>query len=228
MPKPPPIRRPRLGGRVAGWLLALTLVLPFAVHVNAPVLRTAASLDRIQHIVIIMQENRTFDHYFGTFPGAAGIPVDSNGHFTVCIPTKTVGVCARPYHNPNLRNTGGPHMLASALADIHGGKMDGFVRQASTAGTEVLGFHDQRELPFYWSMAQQYMLQDHLFAPSLGWSPTTHSDMVSGWAATCSDVNDPMSCVSNLGPMDSDNSPHPGGEFAWTDITYLLHAAGVK
>jgi phospholipase C len=40
---------------------------------------SASSNGMIQHVVIIMQENRTFDHYFGTYPGANGIPRDANG-----------------------------------------------------------------------------------------------------------------------------------------------------
>ena len=40
---------------------------------------------------MIMQENRSFDSYFGTYPGADGIPRDSNGRFTVCLPDPHVG-----------------------------------------------------------------------------------------------------------------------------------------
>ena len=40
----------------------------------------------IQHIVIIMQENRTFDHYFGTYPGARGIPLSASGVPSLCVP----------------------------------------------------------------------------------------------------------------------------------------------
>ena len=48
----------------------------------------AASLvgiHKIRHVVMIMQENRSFDSYFGTFPGADGLP-RQNGRFTVCVP----------------------------------------------------------------------------------------------------------------------------------------------
>ena len=42
--------------------------------------------DNIQHLIFIVQENRSFDHYFGTFPGADGIPTNAKGEFTVCAP----------------------------------------------------------------------------------------------------------------------------------------------
>ncbi len=43
-------------------------------------------LDKIEHIVMIMQENRTFDHYFGMFPGAEGFTLDASGNPSECIP----------------------------------------------------------------------------------------------------------------------------------------------
>src|SRR5215207_8484259 len=46
--------------------------------------------DNIQHVVFVVQENRSFDHYFGTFPGADGIPM-RNGKPTVCIPDPVLG-----------------------------------------------------------------------------------------------------------------------------------------
>ena len=42
-------------------------------------------IHKIRHIVVIMQENRSFDSYFGTYPGADGLP-RSHGKFTVCVP----------------------------------------------------------------------------------------------------------------------------------------------
>jgi phospholipase C len=83
-------------------------------------------IHKIQHVVVIMQENRSFDSYFGTFPGADGIPM-KHGVPTVCQPDPQTGTCVPPYHDPSLINQGGPHGSNAAVADIHGGKMDGFV-----------------------------------------------------------------------------------------------------
>ena len=60
----------------------------------------AAARANIQHVIIINQENRSFDHYFGTFPGADGIPMDG-GVPTVCSPVPDGGGCLPPYHDPN-------------------------------------------------------------------------------------------------------------------------------
>ena len=64
----------------------------------------------IDHLVFMVQENRSFDHYFGTFPGADGIPRNDDGSFDVCVPDPFAGgVCRTPYHDTNLYDAGGPH-----------------------------------------------------------------------------------------------------------------------
>src|SRR5512133_3536936 len=92
----------------------------------------ALARQKIKHIVIIMQENRSFDHYFGTYPGADGIPMQ-NGVPTVCVPDPATKTCVRPFHDTRNLNAGGPHGQADARVDIDGGKMDGFVRRARNA-----------------------------------------------------------------------------------------------
>jgi len=88
----------------------------------------ALARSKLKHIVVIMQENRTFDHYFGTYPGGDGIPMQG-GVPTVCAPDPETKVCVKPYHDPKDVNAGGPHGAGAATADINGGKMDGFIEQ---------------------------------------------------------------------------------------------------
>src|SRR2546430_4690841 len=89
-------------------------------------------IHKIRHVVVVMQENRSFDSYFGTYPGADGLP-RRDGRFTVCLPDPAQGRCAKPYHDPNDLNGGGPHGTVNGQGDISGGRMDGFVQQAETA-----------------------------------------------------------------------------------------------
>ena len=86
-------------------------------------------IHKIRHVVIIMQENRSFDSYFGTYPGADGIP-----HRT-CVPDPMHRGCVRPFHDSADSNFGGPHAAGNARADIDGGLMDGFVAQADGGGS---------------------------------------------------------------------------------------------
>ena len=99
--------------------LAFLLALPACSDSNAPssLSATSEAIHKIQHVVVIMQENRSFDSYFGTFPGADGIPMQ-NGVPAVCVPDPELGGCVRPYHNPQDKNFGGPHGQRDASADI--------------------------------------------------------------------------------------------------------------
>ena len=70
----------------------------------------AAGIMNLDHLVFVVQENRSFDHYFGTFPGADGIPMDESGRIRAsACPTPTRDICHRPYHDRNLFDSGGPH-----------------------------------------------------------------------------------------------------------------------
>src|SRR5919198_4669464 len=85
-----------------------------------------SGIHKIRQVVVIMQENRSFDSYFGTYPGADGIP-RRGGLPTVCLPNPRTRRCVRPYHDTANRNIGGPHEHLDAIRDINGGRMNGFV-----------------------------------------------------------------------------------------------------
>ena len=229
-----------------GILLLAAAVLAAAMSASTGTKRSAApppGIHKIKHVVVIMQENRSFDSYFGTYPGVDGIPRG------VCVPDPRGG-CLRPYHVSKDRNVGGPHALKNAVRDINGGAMDGFVREAVSArkacvdpndpvcsspaaGSDVMGYHDAREIPNYWAYARNYVLQDHMFEPNKSWSLPAHLLTVSAWSAKCSVKGDPMSCVSapDLPATPPDfrgNLKKRIPDYAWTDITYLLHKHNVS
>ncbi len=211
---------------------------------SSPVTVTSAyvGIHKIRHIVIIMQENRSFDTYFGTFPGADGIPAG------VCVPDPVNGGCVKPFHDPADLNYGGPHGQGNATADIDAGKMDGFVGQAEKGSgcsttnpncspcttssaskcVDVMGYHDAREIPNYWRYAQDFVLQDQMFEPNASWSLPEHLYQVSEWSAKCTNANQPSSCTNALQSPNSPGAPLDTTPlYAWTDITYLLHQYGV-
>ncbi|HXL19475.1 MAG TPA: alkaline phosphatase family protein, partial [Streptosporangiaceae bacterium] len=207
-------------------------------------------IHKIRHVIIIMQENRSFDSFFGTYPGADGLP-EKNGHFTVCVPDPRMGGCDRPYHDPSLVNGGAEHYRADALADINGGRMDGFVGSAELALSrgcsatypppavclpsnrpDVMGYHDAREIPNYWTYARDFVLNDHMFEPVASWSLPEHLFQVSEWSAYCTRHDDPTSCTNavqapGLPPdfmlLPRERPARNAPIYAWTDLTYLLH-----
>jgi len=217
-----------------------------ATAAKAPVMASA----KIKHVVIVVQENHSFDNYFGTYPGADGIPT-KDGAPAVCVNDPETGICFQPYHNPSLTQEGGPHSAAAAITDIDGGKMDGFIKQQDAdrqnacripgvklacsrkgAPADVMGYHDAREIPNYWNYAHNFVLQDHMYAPSASYTLPSHLFLVSGWSARCQNA-DPNSCTSAISGLEGVRRGPNGGEpesqpHAWTDLTYLLHKAGVS
>src|SRR5260370_22306861 len=110
--RPAAARRPAARpARVAGGPSG-TYVVPPGIH-------------KIKHVIIVMQENRSFDSYFGTYPGADGIPMRAAVP-TVCVPNP-VGGCTRPYHDIHDVNGGGPHAESNAVADVASGPMTPFL-----------------------------------------------------------------------------------------------------
>jgi phospholipase C len=112
-------------GAVAIACTASTAVRPQTTRMGPP----AKSIFKLEHLIFIVQENRSFDQYFGTYPGADGIPTDADGNFTVCVPDRFQGgVCVPPYVTHRQEQTGGLHAHAQAVIDVDRGKMDGFIQ----------------------------------------------------------------------------------------------------
>lgn len=206
----------------------------------------AKGIFKLDHLVFIVMENRSFDHYFGTYPGADGIPKK------VCVPDPEYNDrCSTPYHSTELINNGGPHGHPHSVADVDGGKMDGFIRAAALGGDawcllhrndstcadsfgpqgqpDVMSYHTRAEIPNYWRYADEFVLNDHMFAPVDSWTLPSHMFMVSGWAARCTS-DKPMSCENDSVQAAGGQKWHPRHKppYAWTDITYLLHENDVS
>ena len=188
-------------------------------HAAAADAASSEGIHTIKHVVMIMQENRSFDSYFGTYPGANGIPPG------VCVPDPLHRVCVKPFHDPSDKNFGGPHGSKSMKEDVDHGKMDGFVEQEEKAMkcssinpncsecsepapaeeqgkcVDATGYHDAREIPNYWTYAKDFVLQDDMFESVASWSLPEHLYLVSAWSAVCprQDLN-PFLCVGSLNP----------------------------
>jgi phospholipase C len=210
-----------------------------------------AAKEHLEHLIFIVQENRSFDHYFGTFPGANGIPMRGERP-TVCAEDPITGRCLPPYHTRSQLHDGGPHAQRHSTVDVNGGRMDGFIKSVVDSPIycadhrsdpecapylgpqgqpDVMSYLTAREIPNYWTYAKRFVLQDRLFAPTDSWTLPAHLFLVSAWAAHCTDPRDPMSCSSDL-ELNEEHAAQKRGEseplFAWTDITYLLHERGVS
>jgi phospholipase C len=155
---------------LAATLIALTVAdalnsAPFqAPATTAP----AAGIDKIRHVIWIIQENHSFDNYFGTFPGADGVPPST------CLPMLPGSqACVKPFHMP----AGGPscdlaHEWEIAHAAVSNGAMNGFVWAEGSSYT--MGYYDERDIPNYWQYARRFTLCDHFFSSLNGPSLPNH------------------------------------------------------
>jgi phospholipase C len=211
-----------------------------------------AGIRKIKHVIIIMQENRSFDSYFGTYPGAAGLRM-RHGARWACV-LNSARHCVGPYHDKADINGGGPHNYHAALRDINRGAMNGFIREAkaakktcrlafdpacaTTGRSDVMGYHTAAEIPNYWAYARHFVLDDHMFEPVKSWSLPDHLYLISGWSARCR-TRSPMSChTSDVGPYSisqfdpavyhAQKTSQSTIKLAWTDITWLLAAHHVS
>ncbi len=215
------------GGVPLAGLIAIAASTVSVYTGSAP--RATASVSPIKHVVILMLENHSFDNYFGTFPGANGIPS------TACIPNPATGKCQVPYHNPI--PDGYPHDLphtnAAVVADIDKGRMDGYLREQQSAckctATTSVGYYNASDIPIFWRYAQDYTLQDNLFEQVTSWSFPSHVFLLSEWAAACTSPTNPMSCTGTpkMGFPGWKTWP-AANTLPWTDMTYLLHTQGVS
>jgi phospholipase C len=204
--------------------------------------RLEQAKDHLKHLVFIVQENRSFDHYFGTFPGAEGIPM-RDGRPSVCVPDPILGRCVPPYRTTAQLQEGGPHAQRHSRVDVNRGRMDGFIRSVIDSPIhcadhrqdpacraylgpqgqpDVMSYHTARTIPNYWRYAREFVLQDHMFAPADSWTLPAHLFLISAWAAQCENPRDPMSCASDLELNDEakiQRSHEDVPIWAWTDIT---------
>jgi phospholipase C len=219
---------------------------PQAKFWTSPV-NTVKGIHKIKHVVVIMQENRSFDDYFGHFPGADGIPM-KDGTSVACLKPAPGRPCRHLYPDHADINGGGPHGYGNYGKDFDHGKMDGFLREATIAhkqcddpndpvcsngtGFDVLGYHTRSDIPNYWKYAHHYVLQDHMFEPIRSWSLPEHLWQVSLWSAKCKN-RQASSCVNapeGVGRHpesgyvgDSGRRLHKKPNYSWTDLTYLMH-----
>jgi phospholipase C len=152
-----------------------------AAALAAPASAVGAARTPIEHFVVLMQENRSFDNYFGTFPGADGIP---HGACMPATSNRSRAGCVRPFH---LGGRAAPDLsddVRTQRIQYAGRRMDGFVRAASagrqTIERSVMGHYDEGDLPFYWNLAREYVLFDRFFASAPGGSVPNHMHWLTG------------------------------------------------
>jgi phospholipase C len=136
---------------------------PPVVHVQTP----------LEHIVVIVQENRSFDNFFAGYPGT-----DSRtfgfAHDGKRVPLRAIGFAPA---------VGLDHLWNAGITDWAHGKMNGFDKPGEgrrIPPTYMYSYLRHDQIKPYWEMAQQYVIADHMFPTEFGPSFTAHQNLIAG------------------------------------------------
>lgn len=144
--------------------------------------RNASSTSPIAHVVLIVQENRTFNNFFATFPGADGTTTGIAAKDAKCHigKTRTVKLRISGLIEPSRFD----HYYAAYRTARDGGKMDGFDEIAFEDHTDACmqpyQYVDPSQIQPYWDMAKQYTLAEHMFATQGSGGFSGHQDLITG------------------------------------------------
>jgi len=136
----------------------------------------------IEHFIVVMQQNHTFDNYFGTYPGANGIPKGT------CLPASLSNAkksCVAPFEITNESITDLSHSDVIFAKQYQNGKMNGFVdalNNLNQNGTLSMGHFGEKDIPYYWNLADEFVLFDNYFSSAHTGSITNRMFWVSGKA----------------------------------------------
>ena len=212
------------GAVAAGSVLPVSLRKAVAETLAHP---RSSSLEDIEHVVILMQENRSFDHYFGTFPGARGFtdptalklphgrtvfyqpdPSHADGYLLPWhYDTKTTSAQATP---------GTDHTWPTQHAAWNGGAMDGWI---GAKGPYTMGYFTEKDIPFHWALAETFTLCDNYHCSVLG---PTNPNRLYMWTGSI----DPNGTAG--GPI-IDNTPAFNNVIlSWTTYPERLQRAGIS
>lgn len=196
--------------------------------------RTMGSLKDIKHVVLLMQENRSFDHYFGTMAGVRGFNDPD---------ALTLGHGKSVFHQPDVLNPDGyilPFHLDTSTSSAqripstshewhvqhdscNGGRMDGWLqahRKAdSVNGPFVMGYYNRADIPFQFALAEAFTLCDTYHCSVLG--PTRPNRLY--WMTGTMDGGGAQG-----GPLIDNQVPKPGKGFRWPTYAERLEQAGVS
>ncbi len=171
------------------------------------------SAGTIAHIVILVQENRSFDNLFATFPGADGATTGTR-HNGKIIPLKKHALAALDVS----------HDSQAYATDYDNGKMDGFdlsyfIHTTMKVGTYPYQYANPSQIRAYWTIARQYALADHMFQTQGSGSFTAHQDLIAG--ATAIDSTDSLIDTPSGSPWGCDAPPSTKTSLITTSGQYL-------
>jgi phospholipase C len=188
----------------------------------------------IQHVVVVIQENRSFDNLFATFPGANGA---TRGQERVKAHGKWVDRWVKLEAEPlAVTKYDLAHCRKAYLTDYDGGKMDGFAQEVASscgsgplAGLKPYHYADPADIQPYWQIAQEWVLADDMFQTQGSGSFTAHQDLIRGGTceAACPQPSSSPS-AAELSLVDNPTYWPWGCDANSSVLTYTLNIYGVE
>jgi phospholipase C len=137
----------------------------------------AKGLSKLRHIIFFVQENHSFDNYFGMlgpYKASLGLVNDVDGINSNATLLNTQGQPVHPFHYQTVCTESLSPSWNEAHVDVDGGKMDGYMRTTTSVpstidptGTRAMGYYDQSDLPYYYELAARFATSDRFFSPVL-------------------------------------------------------------
>ncbi|HEY4106007.1 MAG TPA: alkaline phosphatase family protein, partial [Polyangiaceae bacterium] len=171
----------------------------------------------IDHFVIVMQENRSFDHYFQGLPkfGVKDAEVAPEGYAN---PNPKTNHAVKMFHQTALCSKDVRHDWNSAHVQYDDGKMDGFVETSNPHGERAVGYYEASELPYYYQLASTFALGDRYFASILG--PTWPNRMFFNSGSS-------FGHIGNTAPPGEAEEPSLFHELQQKGIEWVVYAEGM-
>jgi phospholipase C len=202
-------------GPTLGWSIITIALLLILYPLPHSVERSNSIVSPIKHVVVIVEENHTFDNYFGYYPGANGL-----GNATA-LPGSPGGppvIAPYPLANvtliANLNNS-----WTAAHQAYDSGRMDSFVIAQRSKVT--MGYYDYHSIPYYWDYASQFVLMDDFFTSVMGPSLPNHLYLVAGQSGG-------LTVDAHMGAFGFNSTVIKDNTFEFPSIVNQLQAANVS
>jgi phospholipase C len=192
-----------------------------------------SDLGAIEHVVFLMQENRSFDHYFGTYPGVRGFddhPAGNPGAFKQAWPggrdshllpfrlnsKSGIGECTH-----DLTHNWKPQHLCrgkgdnAAFVSTHTSS-----QYEGESGTVTMGYYRRADLPFYYALADAFTICDHYHCSVLGPTHPNRLMMMSGTVDPAGKAGGPV--------LETNEDSDATYSVSWDTMPEVLEDAGVS
>jgi phospholipase C len=198
-----------------------------------------SDLGSVKHIVMFMQENRSFDHYFGMFPGVRGFG-DKSGLFQQPTPDNQppypLAGYVLPIHTP-MSSGGGctsdvDHTWTTQHLAWNNGQMNNWIDAHRVAGEAnpwtTMAYYDQTDLAFYYALADAFTICDAYHCSVMGPTDPNHLYWLSAWLDPAGEAGGPLLATTSSSCLNGTGANPLKGAFTWRTMPQELQERGVS